>query len=35
MLDNPTPTVPTHKVSDYELPDYRVQLYSKILVQTN
>ena len=27
MLDNPTPSVPAHKVSDYELSDYRVKLY--------
>ena len=35
MLDNPTPSVPAHKVSDYKLSDYRVKLNSKILVQTN
>ena len=35
MLDNPTPSVPTNKVSDYELLDNRVKLYSKILVQPN
>ena len=33
MLDNPTPSVPANKVSDYELSDYRVKLYSKILFQ--
>ena len=33
MLDNPTPFVPVIKVSDYKWSDYRVKLYSKILVQ--
>ena len=35
MLDNPTPSVPGHEGSDYELWNYRVTLYSKILVQPN
>ena len=35
MLGNPTPSVPANKVSDNELSDYRVKLYSKILVQPN
>ena len=36
MLNNLTPSVPANKVSDYELlSDYRVKLYSKILVQPN
>ena len=26
MLDNPTASVPAHKVSDYELSDYRVSV---------
>ena len=33
MLNNPTPSVPANKVSNYKLSNYQVKLYSKILVQ--
>ena len=35
MLDIPKLSVPANKVLDYELSDYQVKLYSKILAQSN
>ena len=31
MLDNPTLSIPANKVSDYELSEFRVKLYSSLI----